>query len=170
MNIAVYPGTFDPITNGHLDVINRAAALYDNVVLGISEKSSKTLAFDINERLSMVKEAVSDNPKIIVESFDSLVVKFARKHKACAIIRGLRAVSDFEHEFQMAQLNKKLAAEIETLFIMASPEHAYLSSSAVKEIAEFGGDVSGLVPQSVELKLKSRYSNKSQESEVGSRE
>lgn len=158
MNIAVYPGTFDPITNGHVDIINRAAALYDQVVLGIAKDSSKTLAFNKEERLSMVKEVVAGNSKIIVESFDSLVVKFARKHQARAIVRGLRAVSDFEHEFQMAQLNKKLAPEIETLFIMASPEYAYLSSSAVKEIAEFGGDISNLVPQAVELKIKSRYS------------
>lgn len=158
MRISVYPGTFDPITNGHLDIISRSAKMYDRVVLGIAKESNKSLAFDIDERLAMVKEAVAHDSKILVESFDTLVVKFATKHKASVIVRGLRAVSDFEHEFQMAQLNKKLAPDIETLFIMASPEYAYLSSSAVKEIAQFGGNIINLVPQAVELKLKSRYS------------
>ena len=154
---AVCPGTFDPITNGHVDVINRAAELYDEVFVGITTKSDKNLLFDAEERIKMVEEAVGDNPKIQVKSFDSLVVKFARENGANIIIRGLRAVSDFEHEFQMAQLNKKLADEVETMFVMANARFAYLSSSAVKEIAQFSGDVSSLVPQSVELKLKSRY-------------
>ncbi len=154
---AVCPGTFDPITNGHVDVINRAAELYDEVFVGITTKSDKNLLFDAEERIKMVEEAVGDNPKIQVKSFDSLVVKFARENGANIIIRGLRAVSDFEHEFQMAQLNKKLADEVETMFVMANARFAYLSSSAVKEIAQFSGDVSSLVPQAVELKLKSRY-------------
>jgi len=154
---AVCPGTFDPITNGHVDVINRAAELYDEVFVGVTTKSDKNLLFDAEERIKMVEEAVGDNPKIQVKSFDSLVVKFARENGANIIIRGLRAVSDFEHEFQMAQLNKKLADEVETMFVMANARFAYLSSSAVKEIAQFSGDVSSLVPQSVELKLKSRY-------------
>lgn len=154
---AVCPGTFDPITNGHVDVINRAAELYDEVFVGVTTKSDKNLLFDAEERIKMVEEAVGDNPKIQVKSFDSLVVKFARENSANIIIRGLRAVSDFEHEFQMAQLNKKLADEVETMFVMANARFAYLSSSAVKEIAQFSGDVSSLVPQSVELKLKSRY-------------
>lgn len=158
MAIAVSPGTFDPITNGHVDIIKRAADQYDKVVVGVVDSSSKNLLFNIDERLEMVKEAFDSNPKVSVESFDSLVVKFANKHNAKAIVRGLRAISDFEHEFQMAQLNRKLDASIETIFIMAATEFAYLSSSAVKEIAQFGGNVSTLVPKAVELKLKSRYS------------
>lgn len=154
---AVCPGTFDPITNGHVDVINRAAELYDEVFVGVTTKSDKNLLFNAEERIKMVEEAVGDNPKIQVKSFDSLVVKFARENGANIIIRGLRAVSDFEHEFQMAQLNKKLADEVETMFVMANARFAYLSSSAVKEIAQYNGDVSSLVPQAVELKLKSRY-------------
>jgi len=161
MTTAIYSGIFDPITNGHLDVINRAAKLYDQVTVAIAKESNKQLLLSIEERVELVKAAVADNPKISVESFDSLVVKFARKQGASAIIRGLRAVSDFEHEFQMAQLNRKLDAEIETVFIMASPEFAYLSSSAVKEIAAFNGDIGTLVPKAVELKLKSRYSSES---------
>ncbi|TET55012.1 MAG: pantetheine-phosphate adenylyltransferase [Actinobacteria bacterium] len=159
MSIAVYPGTLDPITNGHLDVINRALNMYEKVILGIAEKSNKELLFSINERVDMAKAAVGDNPKLVVERFNGLVVKFARKLNATSIVRGLRAVSDFEHEFQMAQLNRKLDAKIETVFIMASPEYAYLSSSAVREIASFQGEVSDLVPKKVELNLKSRYSN-----------
>lgn len=158
MTIAVYPGTFDPITNGHIDIINRAAVMYDKVIVGITEESSKSLLFDINQRLEMVKEATASNGKVTVESFSSLVVKFAKEQGAQTIIRGLRAVSDFEHEFQMAQLNKKLVPEIETIFIMASPEFTYLSSSAVKEIAMFDGNIDSWVPKTVELKLKSRYS------------
>lgn len=158
MTIAIYPGTFDPITNGHLDVIKRALTMYEKVVLGVAEKSNKELLFSIDERVDMAKDAIGDNPKLIVERFDGLVVKFARKLNATSIVRGLRAVSDFEHEFQMAQLNRKLDAKIETVFIMASPEYAYLSSSAVKEIASFKGEVSDLVPKKVELNLKSRYS------------
>ncbi len=156
---AIVPGTFDPITNGHLDIINRASNLYDKVYVGIAKDSGKKLLFNIDERVQLAKEVLAGNPKVAVESFDSLVVKFAKVQGANSIVRGLRAVSDFEHEFQMAQLNRKLDAGIETVFIMASPEFAYLSSSAVKEIAQFNGDLSNLVPQAVELKLKSRYSN-----------
>ncbi len=154
---AICPGTFDPITNGHIDVINRAAKLYDEVFVGVATKSDKKLLFSVKERIDMVNKAVAGKPKITVEGFDSLVVRFARKHEANIIVRGLRAVSDFEHEFQMAQLNRKLASEIETMFVMASAKFAYLSSSAVKEIAQFNGDVSNLVPEAVELELKSRY-------------
>jgi len=154
---AVCPGTYDPITNGHVDVINRAAELYDEVFVGVATKSDKNLLFDAEERIKMVEEAVAGNSKIKVKGFDTLVVKFARENGANIIIRGLRAVSDFEHEFQMAQLNKKLADEVETMFVMANARFAYLSSSAVKEIAQYKGDVSNLVPQAVELKLKSRY-------------
>lgn len=149
MNIVVCPGTFDPVTNGHLDIIYRAAKIADKVIIGVAENSSKKLLFTLEERINFIKSEIDEKDDIMVESFDSLVVKFAGKHKAQTIVRGLRAVTDFEHEFQMAQLNKELAPNIETLFIMAKPEYGYLSSSAVKEIALYGGDVSGLVPEMV---------------------
>lgn len=155
MKITVCPGTFDPVTLGHIDIILRAKANADKLIVGVAEANdSKKLLFSLEERIDFLKSALSDKNDIIVESFDSLVVKFARKYKASAIVRGLRAVSDFEHEFQMAQLNKELAPEIETVFIMAKPEYGYLSSSAVKEIALYGGDVSNWVPETVKKALE----------------
>jgi pantetheine-phosphate adenylyltransferase len=157
MNKVVCPGTFDPVTNGHLDIIYRAAQISDIVVVGVAEKSSKNLLFTLEERIDFIKSQISGKNGIMVESFDSLVVKFAGKHEAKAIVRGLRAVTDFEHEFQMAQLNKELAPDIETVFIMAKPEYGYLSSSAVKEIALYNGDVTGLVSETVKEALSTKY-------------
>lgn len=156
MRVAVCPGTFDPITTGHLDIIERAANLYEKVVVGVAENPAKKPLFTFEERLEFVKEALAGHKNVEVESFDCLLVEFARKYQAQAIIKGLRAVTDFEHEFQMAQLNRKLDQTIETLFIMASPQFAYLSSSAVKEIAAYGGCVEGLVPAGVEESLRQR--------------
>ncbi len=132
--------------------------MYEKVILGVTKTAGKKLLFSVDERIEMVRDSVSKRANIDIYSFDRLVVELASEYGARTIIRGLRAVSDFEHEFQMAQLNKKLAPEIETIFIMASPEFGYLSSSAVKEIASFGGEISTLVPKTVELKLKSKYS------------
>ncbi|RJQ31071.1 MAG: pantetheine-phosphate adenylyltransferase [Actinobacteria bacterium] len=156
MSTVICPGTFDPVTNGHLDVIFRAAQMYEKVIVGVAKDSSKKPFFSLEERISFIEDEISGKNNIEVESFDSLVVKFANKHQAKAIIKGLRAVSDFEHEFQMAQLNKRLAEKVETVFIMATPKYAYLSSSAVKEIASFGGDISGLVPKKVKSRLQAR--------------
>lgn len=147
--IAVVPGSFDPITAGHIDVINRAAKLYDKVIVGVVVNPTKTPLFSLEERVKMVIEALDNKDKIEVDSFDGLLVDFVQMHGARVIIRGLRAVSDFEHEFQMAQLNRRLCPDIETVFVMASPEYAYLSSSVVKEIARYGGNVDGLVPPNV---------------------
>ncbi len=155
MTIAVVPGSFDPITAGHMDIIRRISKLYDGVVVGVVVNPSKKPLFSLEDRVKMVREAIKDNEKIEVDSFDGLLVGFVKKHKARVIIRGLRAVSDFEREFQMAQLNRRLNPDIETMFVMASPEYAYLSSSAVKEIAQYGGDVSGLVPPNVAKLLRS---------------
>lgn len=149
MSIAVVPGSFDPITIGHLDIIKRVAKLYDKVIVGIVVNPNKKALFSIEDRVKMVKEAVVDIKNIEVDSFDGLLVEFVKMHGARVIIRGLRAVSDFEREFQMAQLNRKLNPDIETTFMMASPEYAYLSSSVIKEIAIYGGDVSELVPPHV---------------------
>lgn len=160
MRIAVCPGSFDPITNGHLDVIVRAARLYDKVVVGVVEKPEKPPVFPIDKRVMFAKNALKDYDHIEVKPYNSLLVEFVRSCKAQVIIRGLRAVSDFEREFQIAQFNKKLAPEIETLFMMAKPEYAYLSSSAVKEIAEYGGCLRGLVPEEVEMALNDFYSQR----------
>lgn len=157
MKVAIVPGSFDPITTGHLDIIKRASELFDKVVIGVAINPGKKTLFSTDERVKLVKEATQNLKRVEVEAFDGLLVKFAQDHNAHAIIKGLRAVSDFEHEFQMAQINRELDSSMETIFMMASPENAYLSSSAVKEIAEYGGDVKGLVPANVERELKKKF-------------
>lgn len=154
MRVAICPGSFDPITNGHLDIIERAAFLYDSVIVAVAKNPLKQPLFSVEERIGFVKDAVRDLKGVGVDSFDCLLVEFARRHQAKVIIKGLRAITDFEHEFQMAQLNRKMDKEIETVFMMASPEYGYLSSSAVKEIAEFNGQIEGLVPNEVEISLR----------------
>ena len=159
MKTAVIPGSFDPITSGHLDIIKRASVLFDKVVIGIAKNFIKDPMFTLEERVELVGIATGDIANVSVEPFDSLLVEFATAKKAHVIVKGLRAVSDFEHEFQMAQLNRELNREVETIFMMASPKYAYLSSSAVREIAEYGGDVKGLVPSVVEEALKKKTSS-----------
>ncbi|MHB8840220.1 MAG: pantetheine-phosphate adenylyltransferase [Candidatus Aquicultor sp.] len=154
MTKAVVPGSFDPITAGHIDIIKRATEIYDEVVVGIVVNPNKRSLFSLETRVEMVKEAIGWADKIKVDAFDGLLVEFVRMQDARVIIRGLRAVSDFEHEFQMAQLNRRLDPEVETIFVMASPEYAYLSSSIVKEIARYGGNINGLVPPNVEKLLR----------------
>ncbi len=157
MKVAIVPGSFDPITSGHLDIIKRAAVVFDRVVVGVSKRIPKNTLFSPDERKAMVEKALAGMKNVEVEIFDTLLVEFARQHDAHAVVRGLRAVSDFEHEFQMAQLNRELDSEVETVFVMASPEYAYLSSSAVKEIAEYSGSVKGLVPGVVEDALAAKF-------------
>jgi len=157
MIVAVCPGTFDPITNGHLDIIGRATDIYDKIVVGVAENPVKKTLFTLEERLRLARISLAEFPKVEVQAFASLLVEFAQKQQAKVIIKGLRAVSDFEHELQMAHLNKRLNSEIETIFMMASPEYMYLSSSAVKEIAMYGGDITGLVPDVVKEELKLKY-------------
>jgi pantetheine-phosphate adenylyltransferase len=154
MQAAICPGSFDPITVGHLDIIERAAKLYDKLIVGVATDATKKPLFSLHERVKFISNSVSKFRNVEVEAFDSLLVEFARKHEARTIIKGLRAVTDFEHEFQMAQLNHYLDNTIETVFMMASPKYAYLSSSAVKEIAHYGGSVRGLVTAEVELALR----------------
>ncbi|MGB4593164.1 MAG: pantetheine-phosphate adenylyltransferase [Coriobacteriia bacterium] len=151
MKRAMCPGTFDPITSGHLDIIERASGLFEEVVVAVAlspDKGGGPL-FTAEERCQLIREATRHLPNVTVRPFDTLLVDFAQKMAAHVIIKGLRAVTDFEHEFQMAQLNYRLDEDIETMFIMSIPEFAYLSSSAVKEIARHGGDVRGLVPDAV---------------------
>jgi pantetheine-phosphate adenylyltransferase len=156
-NIAVYPGSFDPATNGHLDVIGRAARLFDEVVVAVGRNAGKSPAFSPDERVAMLAEVCGDRwGNVRVTLFEGLLVEFAAAQGARAVIKGLRAVSDFEYEFQMALANRHLAPDLETLFLMTSAEHLYLSSSIVKEIARLGGDVSGLVPESVARRLREK--------------
>ena len=154
MLIAVCPGSFDPITLGHLDIIERSTYIYDKVVVGIADNQAKRALFALDERVAMTREAVAGLKNVVIASFDGLLVKFAKENGAQVIIKGLRAISDFEHEFQMAHLNKKLDESIETIFLMASPEYMFLSSSAVKEIAVFGGDLTGLVAETTAARLE----------------
>lgn len=155
--VAVCPGSFDPVTNGHLDIIERASAVFDQVVVGILNNPEKRGLFTIEERVEMIKEATGHLSNVSVASFTGLLVDFARKQGAVTIIRGLRAVSDFEFEFRMASMNRKLAPDIETFFMMTSNEYAYLSSSVVKQVASFGGCVRGLVPIVVEKRLREKF-------------
>lgn len=154
MKIAVYPGSFDPVTNGHVDIIERAAKIFDLVHVAVILNPEKTPFFDIDEREEMLRGAIRHVKKAKVDSFNKLLVDYARSKKACAIVRGLRAVSDFDYEFQMALTNLRMCPEIETVFIMTDYKYSYLSSSLVKQIASLGGDVSGLVPKIVAKKLK----------------
>jgi len=153
MKTALYPGTFDPITYGHIDVIKRASEIFDLVIVTVARNSSKEPLFTDKERLKMIKEAVSAFGNVEVEYFDGLLVNFAKRKKATAIVRGLRAVSDFEYEFQMALMNRKLAEGVTTVFLMPHEKYTYLNSSIVREIARLGGDVSEFVPPSVRTTL-----------------
>jgi pantetheine-phosphate adenylyltransferase len=154
--IAVCPGSYDPITNGHVDIISRVSALFDEVIVAVvnaSVRKSKSL-FSAEERIGFVEHATAHLGNVKVEPFDVLVVDFARTRGAKAIVKGLRAISDFEYELEMNQLNRSLASDVESVYLMASPQYSFLSSSGVKEIATFGGDVSGLVPEEVARRLK----------------
>ena len=156
MKTVIYPGTFDPITNGHVDIINRAATLFNQVIVAIAQNIRKTPMFTVEERCEMIRSAVKDLKNIRVDSFQGLLVDYARSQKAQGIIRGLRAISDFEYEFQMALMNRRLCEDVVTIFLMPHEKYTYLNSSVVKEVARCGGDVSSFVPKLVENKLKER--------------
>lgn len=156
VKIAIYPGSFDPITKGHLDIVVRAARVVDRLVIGVLDNQGKQSLFTSEERVSLIKETVKDIPNVEVEAFHGLTVDFARKHNAQILVRGLRAVTDFEYELQIAQANHKLANDIDTIFFTTSVEFSYLSSSVVKEIASFGRDVSEFVPENVAVKLQEK--------------
>ena len=152
---ALCPGTFDPVTNGHVDIVQRAAGLFDRVVVGVVENPAKEPLFSVAERVGMLREALSGLGNVEVESFSGLLVDHARSRGVGVIVKGLRAVSDFDYELQMAQMNRHLG-EVETCFVPTSPRWSYLSSSLVKEVAGYGGDVSGLVPDHVLSRLKEK--------------
>ncbi len=157
LRIGIYPGSFDPVTCGHLDIIERAASLFDEVIVSVSRNASKKPLFTVKEREEMLREVLRPHNNILVDSFDGLTVNFASQKGAQAIIRGLRAISDFENEFMMALTNKKLVPSVETIFLMTRAEFSFISSSAVKEVVMFGGCVNGLVPPLVEEKLIEKY-------------
>lgn len=151
--IAVYPGSFDPVTLGHLDLIQRASLLFDNVIVAVTVNPSKQCAFSLEERVAMVKKAAPRSNRIRVESFSGLLVDYVREKKACAIIRGLRVVSDFEFEFQMALMNRHLAKTVETVFLMPDERYTYLSSKLLKEIARLGGNTSSFLPKAIQKQV-----------------
>lgn len=157
---AICPGSFDPITLGHLDIITRAAAMFDKVIVVVMVNSSKQGSFSKEERMEMIKKTVKDIPNVEVDIYDGLLAEYAQNKNACAIIKGLRAMSDFEYEFQMALANKKLNPEVETVFLTTAAENMYLSSSMVKQIASMGGDIKDFVPEQIKKDITERLYGK----------
>jgi pantetheine-phosphate adenylyltransferase len=158
MITAICPGSYDPVTNGHVDVIRRAAAIFDRVVVGVvRDPTHKETLFSVEERVAFLEDALGSLENVVVDVFSELVVEFARKHEATTMVKGLRVISDFEWEFQMNHLNRQLAPEIETLYVMANPVYSFVSSSGVKEIASFGGRVDELVPATVARRFREIY-------------
>ncbi len=155
--LAVYPGTFDPVTNGHLDVIHRAVSLFHKVIVAVTTNPAKQPLFSVSERVEMVRDAVSGMGKVQVETFDGLLMDYARGKGAHVVVRGLRQVTDFEFEFQMALVNRKLSSDIVTVFLMPNEKYVYLNSTIVREVAKFHGDISAFVPPQVAEKLRRKY-------------
>ena len=160
MRICIYPGTFDPITNGHLDIITRAAGLFDKVIIAVAEDNYKKVLFSDEERLEMIREVTAEFDHVCVESFSGLLMDYCREKDAVAVIRGLRAVSDFEYEMQLALMNKKINPDVETVFLMTGQQNSFISSSIIKDVASLGGCISGLVPPSVEKHILAKYEKK----------
>ena len=154
MTIAVYPGTFDPITNGHIDLVNRASRLFESVIVAVSRDTGKSTFFDTDQRVALAEEVLSGLNNVTVVAFEGLLVEFCRQQRAGVVIRGLRAVSDFEYEFQLASMNRRLAPEVETLFLTPAEQYAFISSSLVREIAQLGGDVAEFVHPAVQRALE----------------
>jgi pantetheine-phosphate adenylyltransferase len=157
LKIAVYPGSFDPVTFGHLDIIDRALQIFDGVVVAVARNSEKNSLFTVQERLELLGDILKDRPKASVETFDGLLVDFVQRRGSSVIIRGLRAVSDFEFEFQLAQMNRSITKQVETLFMMTSVPYSYLSSSIVKEVSSLNGPVDMLVPPSIKTALDRKF-------------
>ena len=155
--IAVYPGTFDPVTNGHIDLVERSLRIFDIVIVAVAENPKKTPLFSLEERISLFKRVTTKYRNVVIEGFDGLLVDYVKQKKAAGIIRGLRAVSDFEYEMQMALMNRRLDNSIETVFLMPNEEYSFITSTIVKEAASYGGDVSSLVPALVVEKLRKKF-------------
>ncbi len=156
-HIAVYPGTFDPVTNGHIDLVERSLRIFGEVIVAVAENPKKAPLFPLEERIAMLKAVTVNYKNVVIEGFDGLLVDYVRKKSAVAIIRGLRAVSDFEYEMQMALMNRRLDSNIETVFLMPNVEYSFITSTIVKEAASYGGDVSSLAPRVVVEKLKKKF-------------
>ncbi len=154
--IAIYPGSFDPVTYGHLDVLNRAVAIFGDVIIAVANNASKQYMFTLQERVTLVKEATAGMRGVTVDSFDGLIIDYARQKKTKVLIRGMRMTSDFEYEFRITLTNRRLAEDIETVFLMPSEKHSFVSSSLLKEIAKYDADISSFVPKCVAKKLKAR--------------
>lgn len=159
MKIAICPGSFDPVTLGHLDIISRASRLFDKVIVAVLCNTSKHPSFTVEERIAFLKEVTKDYDNVEVDSFSGLLVDYAKEKGAVAVVKGLRAVSDFEYEFQMSMINKKLYPEVDTVYLNTSQDYMYLSSSVVKQIASFGGDISNFVPETIHDKIVDRLRN-----------
>lgn len=155
--VAVYPGTFDPFTRGHEDLVRRAALLFSRVVVAVARSNSKNPIFDLDERVDIARNALTNYPNVDVVGFDCLLMKFVKAHDARVIVRGLRAVSDFEYEFQLASMNRHLIPDVETLFLTPAEQYGFISSSLVREVSRLGGDVSGFVPPAVNLALQAEW-------------
>ena len=159
MPVAIYPGSFDPLTNGHLSLIQRGLQMFDRLIVAIAVNPKKVPLFSLEERRDLIREACQD-PRVEVDSFQGLLVEYAKQRNVSVLIRGLRAVSDFEYEFQLANMNRKLAPGIETVFMMTGEDYFYISSQLVREVASLGGDVTGLVPENVHAKLVAKFGRK----------
>ncbi|MBI4689393.1 MAG: pantetheine-phosphate adenylyltransferase [Nitrospirae bacterium] len=157
--LAIYPGTFDPVTNGHIDLVKRGLRIFDEIIVAITTAQKKQPLFTIEERLELIKDAVKSFKNVRVEFFDGLLIDYVKYRKGIAVIRGLRAVSDFEYELQMALMNRRLDLNIETVFMMPSEEYSFLTSTMIKEVASFGGSVKGLVPGVVEKALRRKFND-----------
>lgn len=158
--VAIYPGSFDPITNGHLDLIERGCRLFDRLIVSILRNENKKPLFTVEERMEMLREVVGAYPNVEVDSFEGLLVDYASQSQATVLLRGIRAISDYEYELQMALMNRRLRPEIETVFMMASEAYSFISSRLVKEVFGLGGDIAGLVPPSVEVRLRKRLAGR----------
>ncbi|MGD9730704.1 MAG: pantetheine-phosphate adenylyltransferase [Desulfamplus sp.] len=158
--IAIYPGSFDPLTNGHMDIIERGLKIFDKVIIAVLYNPAKKSLFSVEERLEMIRKSFanhSNQENIVIDSFDGLLVDYARMKNAVAIIRGMRAISDFENEFQMALMNRRLSRDVQTIFLMTGLRWIFISSSIIKEVARFGGDISGMAPHPVKCKMKEKF-------------
>ena len=160
MSIAIYPGSFDPVTNGHLDIATRAAKIFEKLIIGVYDTPNKPILFTTEERVELMRQAIADLPNVEVESFSGLTVDFAKRVKAKAMVRGLRMSADFEREFDMAMMNKKLSPELELVCLMPRVEYQFLSSSLLKEVASLGGDIEDLVPKHVASALRKKFHGK----------
>ena len=158
--LAIYPGSFDPVTNGHIDIIERGLGIFDKIIVAILINPSKQSLFTVEERLDMLREYFKDNPRVSMDSFDGLTVNFAKLKNAQAILRGMRGISDFEYEFQLALMNRRLERDVQSVFLMTGLRWFFTSSSIIKEAARFNGDISGMVPEFVEARLKEKFQTK----------